>query len=150
MDALTVFLLSRTIQGEEPLDTGGGRSWLQDTLKRKLVDFAWNRRFFLFNRRVLAFFRVNPLKVLINPIVFIRSACFDQSSGQPRVTPGKQEGGGRKKIQKSASFLFEVSCSQRRVFSLDASFVLLATASASAPALSLDSALCCCGVSCMI
>ena len=22
------------------------RSWLQDTLKRKLVDFAWNRRFF--------------------------------------------------------------------------------------------------------
>ena len=23
-----------------------GRSWLQDTLKTKLVDFAWNRRFF--------------------------------------------------------------------------------------------------------
>jgi len=37
-----------------------------------------------------------------------------------------------------------------RIFSLDASFGLLATASASAPALFLDSALCCCGVSCMI
>ena len=33
---------------------------------------------------------------------------------------------------------------------LDASFGLLATASASAPALFLGSALCCCGVSCMI
>jgi len=36
-----------------------------------------------------------------------------------------------------------------RVFSLDASFGLLATASASALALFLGSALCCCGVSCM-
>jgi len=61
MDALTTFLLSKSFQGEEPLDTGGGR-----------------------------------------------------------------------------------------VFSLDASFGLLATASASAPALFLGSALCCCGVSCMI
>jgi len=26
--------------------TESSRSWLQDTLKRKLVDFAWNRRFF--------------------------------------------------------------------------------------------------------
>jgi len=34
-----------------------------------------------------------------------------------------------------------------RVFSLDAAFGLLATASASAPALFLGSALCCCGVS---
>jgi len=30
------------------------------------------------------------------------------------VGPGKQEGGGAKKIKKSASFLFEVSCSQRQ------------------------------------
>jgi len=36
-----------------------------------------------------------------------------------------------------------------RVSSLDASSGLLATASASAPALFLGSALCCCGVSCM-
>jgi len=90
-------------------------SWLQDTLKRKLVDFAWNRRFFLFTRRVLTFFRVNPAKSFNQPGFFLlRSACFDQSSGQPRVNPGKQEGGGGKKNQKSASFLFEVSCSQRR------------------------------------
>jgi len=37
-----------------------------------------------------------------------------------------------------------------RVFFLDASFGLLATASASAPVLFLGSALCYCGVSCMI
>jgi len=27
-------------------DEPDSRSWLQDTLKRKLVDFAWNWRFF--------------------------------------------------------------------------------------------------------
>jgi len=69
----------------------------------------------LFTRRVIAFFRVNPAKNINQPDFFIRSACFDQSSGQPRVNPGKQEGGGEKKIKKSASFLFEVSCSQRRL-----------------------------------
>jgi len=90
------------------------RSWLQDTLKRKLVDFAWNRRFYYLPGACLPFFGLTRLKVLINPIVFILSACFDQSSGQLRVNPGKQEGGGVKKIKKSACFLFEVSCSQRR------------------------------------
>jgi len=63
---------------------------------------------------VLAFFRVNPAKKFNQPDFFIRSACFDQSSGQPRVNPGKQEGGGREEKKKSVSFLFEVSCSQRR------------------------------------
>jgi len=43
-----------------------GRSWLQDTVKRKLADFAWNRRFF-FAGRVLAFFRVNPAKRFNQP-----------------------------------------------------------------------------------
>jgi len=37
-----------------------------------------------------------------------------------------------------------------RIFCLDVSFGLLATASASAPALFLGSALCWCGVSCML
>jgi len=72
-------------------------SWLQDTVKRKLVDFAWNRRFFYLPGACLPFFGSTRLKVLINPIFFIRSACFDQSSGQPGVNPGKQEGGGAKK-----------------------------------------------------
>jgi len=63
---------------------------------------------------VLAFFRVNPAKSFNQPDFFLLSACFDQSSGQPRVNPGKQEGGSVTKIKKSASFLFEVSCSQRR------------------------------------
>jgi len=59
---------------------------------------------FLFTRRVLTFFR--GLKVLINPISFIRSACFDLSSGQSRVNPGKQEGGGREKNQSMGEFSF--------------------------------------------
>jgi len=60
-------------------------------------------------------FRVNPAKSVNQPdSFFFRSACFDQSSGQPRVNPGKQEGGGAKKNKISASFLFEVSCSQLR------------------------------------
>jgi len=70
------------------------RSWLRDTLKRKLVDFAWNRRFFYFPGACSPFFGYTRLKVLINPIFIIRSACFDQSSSQPWVNPGKQEGGG--------------------------------------------------------
>jgi len=52
---------------------------------------------FLFTRRVLAFFSGNPAKSLNNPIYFIRGAFFDQSSGQPRVNPGKQDGGGARK-----------------------------------------------------
>jgi len=92
------------------------RSWLQNTVKRKLVNFEWNRRFFYLPRRVLAFFGYIRLKVVINPVYFIRSACFDQSSGQPRVNPGKQEGGGggAKKNKKIGEFFFLVSCSKRR------------------------------------
>ena len=95
------------------------RSWLQDALKRKLVDFAWNRRFFRFFSMYPArarLFRVNPANSFNQPDSFFRSACFDQSSGQPRVNPGKQKGGGAKKIKISASFLFEVSCSQLRIY----------------------------------
>jgi len=59
---------------------------------------------------MLAFFRVNLAKSSNQPDFFIRDACFDPSSGQPRVDPRKQEGGGgAKKIEKSTSFLFEVS-----------------------------------------
>jgi len=36
-------------------------------LKRKLVDFAWKSAIFLFTRRVLAFFRVNPAKSFNQP-----------------------------------------------------------------------------------
>jgi len=59
---------------------------------------------FLFTRRVLAFFRVNSAKSSINPIFFIRGACFDPSSGQPRVNPGKQEGGDVKKKNRRVFF----------------------------------------------
>ena len=40
------------------------------------------------------------------------------------MNPGKQEGGGAKIIKKWASFLFEISCSQRRVFSCASCFSL--------------------------
>jgi len=63
---------------------------------------------FLFTRRVLAFFRVNPANVFNQPDFFLSGApVFDQSSGQPRVSPGKQEGGGgAKKNQKIGEFSF--------------------------------------------
>jgi len=61
---------------------------------------------FLFTRRVLAFFRVNPANGFNQPDFFIRRACFDQSSGQPRVNPGKQEGGGHENNQKIGEFSF--------------------------------------------
>jgi len=75
-------------------------------LKRKLVDFAWIRHFFLFTRRVLALFRGNPANSFNQPDFFFRSACFDPSSGQPRVNSGKQEGRGREKDQKIGEFSF--------------------------------------------
>jgi len=87
------------------------RSWLHDTVKRKLVDFAWNRRLFYLPGACSPFF---GSKSFNQPDFFIRGACFDQSSDEPRVKPGKQEGGGSKKNKQSASFLFEISCSQRR------------------------------------
>jgi len=62
---------------------------------------------FLFTRRVLAFFGVNPAKRFNQPDFFlILSAGFDQSSGQPRVNPGKQEEGSPKKIKKIGEFSF--------------------------------------------
>jgi len=60
---------------------------------------------FLFTRRVLAFFRANPAQSINQPDRVTR-ACFDQSSGQPRVNPGKQEGGGRETNQKIGEFSF--------------------------------------------
>jgi len=55
---------------------------------------------------VLAFFRVNPAKSFNQPDFFIRSACCYQSSGQPRVNPGKQKGGGREKNKKNRRVFF--------------------------------------------
>jgi len=75
-------------------------------LKRKLIDFAKKSAIFLITRRVLAFFRANPTKSFNQPDFFIRSAGFYQSSGQPRVNPGKQEGGRSKKKSKNRRVLF--------------------------------------------
>jgi len=61
---------------------------------------------FLFARRVLAFFRVNPANSFNQPDLCIRAACFDPSSGQPLVNQGKQEGEGRENNKKAAEFTF--------------------------------------------
>jgi len=76
------------------------RRWLQDTLKRKLVDFAWNRRFFLFTRRVLAFFGWTRLKVLINPILFFFGApVLINHRVSLGWTRGNRKGGAQKKTK---------------------------------------------------
>jgi len=55
---------------------------------------------FLFTRRVLALFRVNPAKVFNQPNFLSGALVYKhQSSGQPGVNPGKQEGGVHKKIK---------------------------------------------------
>ena len=80
------------------------RSWLQDTLKRKLVDFAWESAICLFTRRVLPVFGSSRKKLQSTQFLF-RGACFDQSSGQPRVSPGNQGRGGVNK-SKNRQVLF--------------------------------------------
>jgi len=50
------------------------------------------------------FFWVNPAISFDQPFFFIRSACFDPSLGQPRVNPGKQEGGAQKKSKNRRVF----------------------------------------------
>jgi len=58
---------------------------------------------FLFNRRVLAFFRVNPAKSL-NQSIYFESGALDFINR--RVNPGKQEEGGCKKNRKIGEFSF--------------------------------------------
>ena len=58
-----------------------GRSWLQDTVKRKLVDFALNRRFFYLPGACSPFFGSTRLKVSINLIFISGALVFYQSSG---------------------------------------------------------------------
>ena len=42
----------------------------------------------------------------MNPLSFILSACFDQSSDQPRVNRGNRKEGGKKKIKEIGEFHF--------------------------------------------
>jgi len=62
---------------------------------------------FLFTRRVLAFFGVNPAKSCNQPDFFYPERLFLSIVGQPRVNPGKQERGGeRDKNKKIGEFAF--------------------------------------------
>jgi len=66
--------------------------------EKKTRRFRVESAIFLFTRRVLALFRVNPAKSFKSTQFFKSGALvFYQSSGQPRVNPGKQEGGMQKK-----------------------------------------------------
>jgi len=61
----------------------------------------------LFTRRVLAFFsRVNPANSFNQPDFVYPARLIDQSLGQPRVNPGKQEGGGHENNQNIGEFSF--------------------------------------------
>jgi len=60
------------------------------------------------------FFRVNPAKSFNQPDYFYPERLFPSIIGSTSGEPGETGRGGRKQNQKSASFLFEVSCSQRR------------------------------------
>ena len=82
------------------------RSWLQDTLKRKLVDFAWNRRFFLFIWRVLAFFRVNPAKSFDQPDFFYPERLVWSIIGSISGEPGETGRGGARKKSKNQRVFF--------------------------------------------
>jgi len=64
---------------------------------------------------VLAFFRVNPAKSFNQPNFFNPGRLFLSIVGSTTGEPGETGRGGAKKIEKSASFLFEVSRSQRRL-----------------------------------
>jgi len=68
---------------------------------------------FLFTWRVLVFFWVNPAKSFNQPNLFYQGRLFLSivGSGKPGETG---RGGGAKKLENSARFLFEVSCSHRR------------------------------------
>jgi len=54
----------------------GHRSWQQDTLKRKLVDFVWNRRFFYLPSACSPFFRVTPANGFNQPDFFYPARLF--------------------------------------------------------------------------
>jgi len=82
------------------------RSWLQDTLKRKLVDFAWNRRFFYLPGACSPFFRVNSASSFNQPDFFIRSACLIHRRVNLGLTRRNRKGGGAKKIEKNGEFSF--------------------------------------------
>jgi len=75
-------------------------------LEKKTRRFRVESAIFLFTRRVLAFFRVNPAKSFNQPNLFNPGRLFYQSSGHPRVNLGKQERGGVKKIKKIGEFYF--------------------------------------------
>jgi len=74
-------------------------------LKRKLVGFAWNRRFFIFTRRVLAFFRVNPATSFNQPNFFHPERLFLSIVGSASGKPG-ETGRGFIKIKKIGEFYF--------------------------------------------
>jgi len=69
---------------------------------------------FLFTRRVLAFFRVNPAKSFNQPNFLNLGRLFISIVVSSSGKPGETGRGDANKIEKSVSFLFEVSCSQRR------------------------------------
>jgi len=90
----------------------GRRSWRLRVvvgckiLKRKLVDFAWNRRFFYLPGACLPFLGVNPAKSFNQPNFLNPGRLFLSIVGSSSGKPGETGTGGRKKNQKIGEFSF--------------------------------------------
>jgi len=82
------------------------RSWLQDPLKRKLVDFAWNRRFFYLPGACSPFFGYTRLIVLINPIFLSGAPVLINHPVSLGLTRGNRKGGGGAKKTKNRGVFF--------------------------------------------
>jgi len=75
-------------------------------LKRKLVDFAWNWRFFYLPGAFFPFFRVNPAKSFNQPIFLNPGRLFLSIVGSSSGKPGETATGGREKNRKIGEFSF--------------------------------------------
>jgi len=82
------------------------RNWLQDTLKRKLVDFAWNRRFFYLPGACLPFFRVNLATSCNQPDLFYPGRLRLSIDGSTSGEPGETGTGGAPKKTKIRRVFF--------------------------------------------
>jgi len=94
------------------------KPWLAARYRvKKTRWFRVESAIFLFTRRVLAYFRVNPAKKLQSTQFFLSGApVLIHRPVNLGLTRGNRKGGGGADKKKSATFLFEVSCSQRRSY----------------------------------
>jgi len=77
------------------ISASSARSWLQDTLKRKLFNSAWNRRYFYLPGACSPFFGSTRLNVSINSIS--GALVFINRRVNLGLIRGNRNGGARKR-----------------------------------------------------